>query len=288
MERAASVGLSGELVYRHFLCHVHDYYNRHVYGPKIWDKIQKYPRLARSTTASILDVLPAPVIDGLAGKLGRQGALSQRTSEKIKKLARILKHSDIAAYLDSLSATTNSKHNLVIGGIAPRNPVAERYSDLDDLPIDEQIILADVMSYLPNDILTKVDRASMFHSLETRAPFLSRKVFDFAWSLPMDAKIKNGTGKNILRDVLYRHVPKPLIDRPKSGFSMPIGRWLRSELREWAGDLLSADTIAKSGLLDASAVQSCWAEHLSGRQDHENLLWSVLMFQMWHNRWITG
>eukprot|EP01030_Chromulinospumella_sphaerica_P017043 gene17043-16866_t len=139
----------------------------------------------------------------------------------------------------------------------------------------------DTRNYLPDDVLAKVDRAAMGVSLEARAPFLDRKVLDFAWRLPMAMKIAGGRGKHILRRVLDRHVPRDLIERPKQGFAVPVGRWMRTELRDWAESLLSAQALDREGLFNPGPVRAAWDEHLSGRRDHDLRLWSVLTAQAW-------
>ena len=147
----------------------------------------------------------------------------------------------------------------------------------------------DSLNYLPNDILTKVDRAAMAASLETRAPFLDHHVAAVAWRLPMAMKIRPGrhgsTSKWALRQLLYRHVPPELIERPKAGFAMPIGLWLRGPLRPWAEDLLDPGAMRRQGFLRPEPIQLLWRQHLSGRFDHTTRLWSVLMWQAWLAEW---
>jgi asparagine synthase (glutamine-hydrolysing) len=139
----------------------------------------------------------------------------------------------------------------------------------------------DLISYLPDDILVKVDRAAMGISLETRVPFLDRHVVEFAWQLPLAMKIRDGRGKWLLRQLLYKHVPAALVERPKTGFGVPIDSWLRGPLKEWAAALLDPTRLAREGYLHAEPVTRLWQEHLSGRRNHQHALWNVIMFQTW-------
>src|SRR5882762_6272169 len=139
----------------------------------------------------------------------------------------------------------------------------------------------DTVNYLPDDILVKVDRASMGASLETRAPFLDHEIIEFAWSLPLAMKIRGGTGKYVLREVLKKFVPPQLTDRPKAGFAIPIGAWLRKELRDWGQSALDPTKMRDQGYLDVDAVQKKWQEHLSGRRDWEQQIWNILTLQSW-------
>ena len=149
--------------------------------------------------------------------------------------------------------------------------------------IDRMQIL-DTMTYLPDDILTKVDRASMAPSLEVRVPLLDHRVVEFAWRLPRRMKIRGGTGKWALREVLARHVPRAMVERPKQGFGVPLADWLRGPLREWSADLLDERRFG-GGLLDAHAARNLWHAHLSGSRNFAYVLWTLLTFEAWRRRW---
>jgi asparagine synthase (glutamine-hydrolysing) len=143
----------------------------------------------------------------------------------------------------------------------------------------------DFITYLADDILTKVDRASMGVSLEVRCPLLDPAIIEFAWSIPASMRIGPGGGKQILRNLLARHVPRELFERPKKGFNVPIAAWLRGPLRDWAEDLLHPHRLRQEGFLNAEEVRQVWREHLTGRRSHAFLLWSLIMFQAWHDAW---
>lgn len=154
----------------------------------------------------------------------------------------------------------------------------------DELPLEHathRFMLRDTVTYLPDDILTKVDRASMAVSLESRAPLLNHDVVEMAWRVPLNMKIRDGQGKYATRQILYRHVPRELVDRPKTGFLMPIDRWLREDLRGWADDLLDPHRLRGQGLLDPDPIRERWEEHQSGERNHDERLWAVLMLQAW-------
>ena len=144
-----------------------------------------------------------------------------------------------------------------------------------------RMMFRDIQSYLTDDILCKVDRAAMSVSLETRVPFLDHKIVELAWRIPLSMKIKGSEGKSILRKILYKNVPKSLIERPKAGFSIPLAQWLRDPLREWAEALLDPSRIDNEGYLNSSYIQVIWHEHLEGKKNWTNRLWSILMFQSW-------
>jgi asparagine synthase (glutamine-hydrolysing) len=199
---------------------------------------------------------------------------------KIQKVARVLDAEDLLETYLRLSSHSENPSRLVIGATEPPTLISSpsEWPKLDDVEI---MLYLDSMTYLPDDILTKVDRATMGASLENRVPFLDPNVAELAWQLPFDLKVKNGTGKWLLRQLLYRYVPPAIIDRPKMGFGIPLGAWLRGPLRPWAEDLLSPRRLSQEGYLSSEPIQQLWSEHLSGRADRQYELWDVLMFQAW-------
>jgi len=169
----------------------------------------------------------------------------------------------------------------VVGGPEPASLLDRRLHTSASLGDAERMMLLDMLTYLPDDILTKVDRASMSVSLECRAPFLDHRVVEFAWRMPEDLKYRDGQSKWALRQILYKHVPRALLDRPKMGFEVPIAAWLRGPLRSWAEDLLAADRLRRDDVFDVMLVRKMWEEHQSATCNWGPQLWNVLMFQAW-------
>jgi asparagine synthase (glutamine-hydrolysing) len=151
----------------------------------------------------------------------------------------------------------------------------------------ERMQFIDTVSYLPDDILTKVDRASMSVALEARVPLLDTRVVAYAWSLGRHQRVRKDFGKWALRQVLYRHVPRALVDRPKMGFGAPVGEWMRGPLREWSEDLLSERSLRDGGILRPDTIRRYWAEHISGQINWQYPLWDVLMFESWRRVWLS-
>jgi asparagine synthase (glutamine-hydrolysing) len=244
----------------------------------------RVPRSVLATAGSTLGLLSVETWNKIGssrlGKLAPRSAQT-RTGEKVHKLSKLLKsRSDSDLYQQLMSVNLNPA-SLVIGYVEPVDDVDAFVGQ----SLFENAMMTDTYSYLPNDILTKVDRASMAVSLEVRVPLLDPDVFAFAWSLHPEDRVKNGVGKWPLRQVLNRFVPAELVERPKMGFGVPINVWLRGELRTWASELLDSQLIREQGFFHVEPIERMWREHLDGEADRANELWPILMFQAWFQEW---
>jgi asparagine synthase (glutamine-hydrolysing) len=216
--------------------------------------------------------------------LAARGAPPPQAGEQVHKAADVLRAADLPdAYRRTVAQWPAG--TVLVPGARPYPDVVDRAKlSLPGAEAMRQMQLWDTAGYLSDDILTKVDRASMAASLEVRVPLLDHRVVAFGWQLPDDFLIDRGGGKRILRDVLARYVPREITDRPKTGFAVPIGAWLRGPLRAWAEDKLDPERLRAQGLIDPEPVQKAWREHLSGRANRAASLWTVLMFQSWYDR----
>lgn len=260
-------------------------YNRYFHGPRVWSRLQSLPGPLRRGVGSALHAVPPALLDRtvrLAGPLAPRDLAAGRAGEKLHKLGGLMSARDRTEFHNRLLAT-GAPERILVSRSQGQLLTSRADARSQSLDFAAQAMLLDTANYMPDDVLTKVDRASMAVSLETRTPFLNRELFELAWRLPMAMKLAGSEGKSVLRQVLYRHVPQQLVDRPKAGFAVPVGRWLRGPLREWGESLLSNSALLDAGVFDAKAVRAVWAEHLSGQSDHETLLWSVLMYQGWRN-----
>jgi asparagine synthase (glutamine-hydrolysing) len=258
-------------------------YNRHLWGPRVWSLMRWMPESVRHGAAAAGRALSRETWNGLgrvADRVVPGGTGIRRPGEKIHKLAGVLPSRDAAELYDRLDGQWERPEALVRGlSVTPHPSREQLVAEEEDFA--SQMMYADLVGYLPDDILTKVDRASMAVSLEVRVPMVDHRLVEFAWRLPMDVKIRQGTGKWVLRQVLYRHVPRELVDRPKTGFGFPVGEWLRGPLREWGEALLDERRLREQGYLDAGRLREAWERHLSEHVDLAHELWSVLMFQAW-------
>ncbi len=254
-------------------------YERYLSGVKAWNIVQNIPTNLRKPFAQMISSISAKTWNKLRPNNPQFGA-------HIHKFANILEKKCAGdAYMSFVSQWQQPK-KCVIGGNENIIPLVDPDMQIEDLSFVEDMMYWDSFSYLNGDILTKLDRASMAVSLEARSPLLDRRIYDFAWSLPMEYKIRGGKGKWILRQLLNKHVPAELFERPKQGFGVPISEWLRGDLKDWAEDLLDEYELKAQGLLNYKLIGDMWKEHKQGRGNHVNKLWNVLMFQAWHRRWV--
>ncbi|MCX9154891.1 asparagine synthase (glutamine-hydrolyzing) [Niveibacterium sp. 24ML] len=261
-------------------------YTRYLVGDGFWRRASKVPYPLRRAIAAGIGCMPSRAWDGLGAALGPACPKLLRNSpgDKFSRIARMLRERSPAGFYDELISHWKDPATLVPGArLAPLELAeAAARAGLSDI---EFMQAHDTLAYLPNDILVKVDRAAMAVSLETRAPFLDRRVLEFAWTVPESLKVREGNGKWLMRELLARHVPRALFERPKQGFGVPLAGWLRGPLREWAESLLAPSALAESGLFDPAPIRKKWAEHLAGQGHWHYYLWDVLMFQAWFQRY---
>lgn len=257
-------------------------YNRYFWGRQLWKQVSWLPQPVRRFMARGIQSISPSTYDRFSKNLGRLTETMPSLGDKLHKLSEILAMKDPGTMYHGLVSIWKNAAHVVVGGCEPLSTLTDRqqWPRLTDFTL--QMMALDLRTYLPDDILTKIDRASMAVSLEARVPLIDHRVVEFAWRLPLAIKIKNEQeGKWILRQVLYRYVPQALIERPKMGFGIPIGYWLRGPLREWAEDLLNEKRLAREGYFHPLPIREKWREHLSGQRNWQYLLWNVLMFQSW-------
>jgi asparagine synthase (glutamine-hydrolysing) len=259
-------------------------YTRYQAGANVWNKFNSLPMPLRRLAAGSMRMISEENWNRAATRFGRLLPRSIRQAhlgEKLHKGAMVLASESFDTLYRGLVSHWRDPASVVIDGEMPSTLLNGRSPRLDGLDNVQRMMALDLLTYLPDDILVKVDRAAMGVSLETRVPFLDHRVVEFAWRIPQAMKLRDGQSKWPLRQVLYRHVPRALIDRPKMGFGVPIGDWLRGPLRDWAESLINEDRLRREGFFRPGPIRSKWNEHVSGQRNWQYYLWDVLMFQAW-------
>jgi asparagine synthase (glutamine-hydrolysing) len=255
----------------------YDRYQRVAHGQA---RIGKFPLPARRAAATLLRHMPLGLLNGAMRLAGNPGGL-HNPADRLRKIADVLTSASPSALHRGLITLWEPRQ--AVPGVRENESVFSR--DLPPAPtLIEQMMLADSLCYLPDDLLVKVDRAAMAYSLECRAPFLDHRVVEYAWGLSLAQKTPAAEGKGLLKQLLERYVPRPLFDRPKQGFGLPVDGWLQGPLREWAEALLATDALRKAGVLNVELIRRRWHEHLSGARNWQQHLWTVLMLQAWLER----
>jgi len=268
-------------------------YNRYILGPKIWNKLKFVPKILRHSLGTTINSIPITYWDLLNKKLitsiSSYNGINQLGSKAYKFSNRLI----------NINNSDDLYKSLLYSCLDPINILNEDYKiekkladNIDNLVYDcnllglnnssERMMYCDFNSYLSDDILCKVDRAAMASSLETRVPFLDYRIVNLSTQIPLNMKIRNGESKWIVRQLLYKHVPKYLVDRPKAGFGVPVGQWLRGPLRSWAENLLDEKRIISDGFFDPNIINKIWNQHINSVSDNTTILWTVLMFQAWY------
>jgi len=259
-------------------------YNRYFWSRKVVKYWCHIPLFLRVGGLRALRGVSARTFDGVGAALG-VGSRVSHLGFKVHKLLQRLEDLRGSRDIHRLLLTEwPQRSGIVLGANPLRTLVDDLEVEASAMELEQFMMLVDSLTYLPNDVLTKVDRAAMSVSLETRAPYLDHRVVETAWRLPLSMKLRDGRGKWALRQILYKHVPKELIDRPKSGFAVPLAAWLRGPLRGWAESLLDTHRLAQEGYLDVQQVRTAWQEHVNGTRDWTQRLWYVLTFESWLQR----
>ncbi|AOK26962.1 asparagine synthetase B [Burkholderia ubonensis] len=262
-------------------------YTRYFLTPRLWRKLHRVPAAVRARIAAALHALRPDHADQLAAvaQSAWSGAEARETppriGDRLHKLGHVMTADSRIGLYRLLMSAVHHPERIALAGQEPPTPLDTASAWPADLTFAEQAMAIDTLTYLPTDILTKVDRAAMAVSLETRMPFLDHHVVEFAWRLPASVRLPDGRSKVLLRRLLDAYVPASLIDRPKQGFCAPIDHWLRGSLRDWAQTLLHPARLREEGFFDAAAVERLWRQHQTGRMNWQHQLWTVLMFQAW-------
>lgn len=253
-------------------------YNRHIWAKRIQSLQGRPSRHVFRAAAKMINCLPPTLIGGTYDWFSRflpQRFRTPQVADKIQKLARCMSQEDAITLYE---AVTSSESNSTF----PSESLPTSFQSFEkEHGITPAVVLLDMLRYLPNDILAKVDRASMSAGLEPRVPLLSRKLIEISWRVPLEMKVRNGSGKWILKELVHKYIPKELMNRPKAGFSVPIGDWLKGELFEWSASLLSPNALRAQNDFAPEPILKKWDAHVKGTEDHAKALWNVITFLEW-------
>ncbi len=259
-------------------------YNRYQKALSIWNKVEWIPDKSRKSLAFYLETIPIGILKSifcLIAPISQKYGRPENKHDTVKKFIDVMAMDSPDRIYTHLVSHWKNPTNLVIGSDEPPTVFTDPSRQAKLNTFLSRMMFVDTVSYLPDDILCKVDRASMGVSLEVRVPLIDHRVVEFAWRLPLSMKLRNGRSKWLLRQVLDKYVPSKMMERPKMGFGMPIDAWLRGPLRQWAEELLQEGRLKQEGFLNPLLIQNKWKDHLSGKNNWHHYLWDILMFQSW-------
>ena len=259
-------------------------YNRYNSGYQFFKKISKLPPILRYNISNLSKKIPTQFVENFLTNIYGLSKFSG-IGNKFEKISEIMKENDEIFYYKNLISVNNNPANFLLSGEEPETLLSNSNLWPKTECFQELMMLLDMATYLQDDILVKIDRGAMFTSLETRVPFLDHKLIEWTLGLPKDLKFSKTKSKVALRKVLHKYIPQELIERPKMGFGIPIDIWLKSDLRDWAEDLLSEANLKNEGIFNVKAVRSIWKEHLEGKRQNQHKLWSIINFQSWNKHW---
>ena len=255
-------------------------YKRYSLGRNIWSKVKNFPTPLRLALSKVLDAIPTQAFDLAQYTLPSKFRINN-ASDKARKLSYLLEQDQFEEFYQSLISHNKNPEDLLLSNVEDVNILKNTNASFIKKYPEEMMMYWDFMTYLPDDILVKVDRASMWTSLEARVPFLDHNVIEYAWSLPFSTKKRNRSDKWILKELLNKYIPPKLMDRPKMGFGVPIEYWLKKDLRDWAEGLLEIEKLKQQDIFDVSQVRKLWHNFINeGSRNHQEI-WNILMFQAW-------